>query len=84
MDAVVLLSSKARTHLMEISELRAKLLSLVVDTVEVFTDEELVVVVTRNDAQELTAWAPFASSEVLADVLNGWMDNSVWNAPKSL
>lgn len=69
---------------MDAMEARSKLLSVLVDVVELFTDEELLVVVTRSETGELTPWAPFATAEVLADTLNGWVDNTVWNAPKSL
>jgi len=55
-----------------------------VESIKFFTDEELLVVVTRSETGELTPWAPFATAEVLADTLNGWVDNTVWNAPKSL
>jgi hypothetical protein len=69
---------------MELRDIRLRVVQIAVDIVESLTGEELLVVVTRSDAAELTAWSPFADAEVLEDVLNGWTDHSVWNAPKSL
>jgi hypothetical protein len=69
---------------MQLSDIRSRVVQVAVDIVESLTGEELLVVVTRSDDGELTAWSPFADPAVLEDVLNGWTDHSVWNAPKTL
>jgi hypothetical protein len=69
---------------MDLSDLRTKLILSVIDIIETMTGEELLVVVTRNENDELTAQVPLGGLELLSDRLNGWVDNSVWNAPKSL
>lgn len=69
---------------MTAEELRERLLTVILDVVEVFSGEELVTVVTRDEDGVLTPWVFGGEAELLADRLNGWMDNTPWNAPKSL
>lgn len=69
---------------MELDSLRQKLLTSVMDILEVLTGEELLTIVTRAEDGTLTPWAFSQVDELLADQLNGWMDNTPWNSPKSL
>ena len=69
---------------MELDGLRRRLLTAVMDILEVLTGQELLTIVTRDEDGTLTPWAFSRVDELLADKLNGWMDNTPWNSPKSL
>lgn len=84
MDALVLLRFNARTYLMDLQDIRQQLLTTVMDAIEVMTGEELLTIVTRNEDGTLTPWVFSELDELLADKLNGWMDRTPWNSPKSL
>jgi hypothetical protein len=81
---VVLLSQKARSSVTEVSELRGQIINVVLDALEVLTGENVVVIVSTDDEGILTPWVPWGDERYLLDVLNTWVDNKVWNAPKSL
>ena len=69
---------------MQLEDIRHKLLTVVMDVVEVLSGEELVTVVTRAEDGTLTPWTFSSADELLGDYLNGWMDHTPWNSPKSL
>jgi len=84
MVPVALLGQDSRAHLMELAEAHRRLKSAILDCLEVLTGEELVCVVSRDDDGCMTPWVMFSDVELLADKLNGWVDNTPWNSPKSL
>lgn len=81
---MVLLGPEARTLVTELQRERRRLISAIMDALEALCGEELVTIVTRDDDGVLTPWTLFEGADLLSDKLNGWMDNTPWNAPKSL
>jgi hypothetical protein len=69
---------------MELAEAHRRLKTAILDCLEVLTGEELMCIVSRDDDGTLTPWVLFDGVEILGDKLNGWVDNTPWNAPKSL
>jgi len=69
---------------MEIEQLRQQIKTVILDAVESLSGQELVCLVTRDEDGVLTPYVLLDGVELLADNLNGWMDNTPWNAPKSL
>lgn len=69
---------------MELTYIRIRLLTVVMDILEVLTGEELVTIVTRAEDGSLTPWTFAPDAELLEDQLNSWMDKTPWNSPKSL
>lgn len=63
---------------------RRRLISAIGDALEALCGEELVAIVTQDDDGILTPWTLFEGANLLYDQLNGWMDNTPWNPPKSL
>lgn len=84
MVAVVLQRQTTWAHLMKLAEAHRRLKLAILDCLEVLTGEELLCVVCRGEDGALTPWVLFEGVELLADRLNGWVDDTVWNAPKSL
>lgn len=67
-----------------LSEQRGKILNVILDTLEVITGEQVLVIVSADDEGVLTPWVPWGDERILLDMLNTWVDHRVWNAPKSL
>lgn len=69
---------------MTAEEIHRVIKAVILDALEVLTGEELLTIVTRDDEGVLTPWVLFPNVDLLEDRLNGWMDKTPWNSPKSL
>lgn len=84
MGAVVLLSSNPRPNLMtQLAALRAQLVNVTIETLEVLSGLQVVGFIGLEDDNSLTPLL-FPADEQLRETLADELGSHVWNGPKSL